>query len=165
MNLYCLSKEVENLYEALVNAVDEETGEVNIDVSKALEVKEEEFNQKAIAVATVERRFEVLVKDIEAEINRLTLMKKRYENAGNRLKNSLTEACQRLGKNKVEGIGASISFRTSERTVVDETILPEEFFNVTMVKKPDLKRIKAALEYGETIEGAKLEVVRHIQIK
>ncbi|MBQ7348587.1 MAG: hypothetical protein IJW47_01190, partial [Clostridia bacterium] len=74
-NLYMLSKDVETLYSDLMNSVNEETGEINVDIASALAVKEEEFEHKAIAVATVSRRFGSQVSIIDAEIKRLTALK------------------------------------------------------------------------------------------
>ena len=44
-NLYMLSKDVETLYSDLMNSVNEETGEIDVDIAGALAVKEEEFNK------------------------------------------------------------------------------------------------------------------------
>lgn len=165
-NLYTLSREVEMLYVDLLNSVNEETGEVDVDLTNILAVKDEEFNQKAIAVATVQRRFDSDVSEIDAEIKRLQAMKERARGVSERLKNSLSEACQRLGKDKIDGVSAKISFRKSEKVVAyNEEEIPEEYFNVTMTKKPDLKRIKDAIKNGVEIAGARIDVCNNIQIK
>lgn len=165
-NLYMLSKDVEDLYSDLMNTIDEETGEIDIDISNALAVKEEEFENKAIAIATVSRRFGSQVSVIDAEIKRLTALKDKVKAVEQRLKSSLSEACQRLGKNKIDGISATISFRKSEKTIVDNELqLPDEFFNVTMTKKPDLTKIKATISAGGQVPGAHIETVQNIQIK
>lgn len=165
-NLYNLTNDVETLYNSLMASVDEETGEVSADIAQALDVKEEEFNGKAVAVATVSRRFGAMVSQIDGEIKRLQALKERAKNTEQRLKQSLAEACQRLGKTKIDGISATISFRRSEKTIVDdETVLPEELFNVTITKKPDLTRIKSIISAGGTVPGAHVETVQNIQIK
>lgn len=165
-NLYCLTSDVEQLYKALSDSIDEDTGEVNIDIANALQVKEEEFDKKAIAVATVQRRFKRNVQEIKDEIERLQALKKKVENVSERLENSLSEACQRLGKEKIEGISAVITFRKSTKTIVDdESLLPDEYINVTMIKKPDATKIKKAILSGAHINGAHLEETKNIQIK
>lgn len=165
-NLYMLSKDVETLYSDLMNTVNEETGEIDVDIAGALAVKEEEFEHKAIAVATVSRRFGSQVSAIDTEIKRLTALKDRVKAVEQRLKSSLAEACQRVGKTKIDGISATISFRKSEKTIVDnESQLPDEFFNVTMTKKPDLTKIKATISAGGEVPGAHVETVQNIQIK
>ncbi len=166
-NLWNLTNEVEKLYIDLSQSVDEETGEINDEeIVKALAVKETEFNDKAIAVATVQRRFESRTKEIAEEIKRLQALKKRSESVSERLKSSLQEACQRLGKTKIDGISAAISFRASQKTVIDdENIIPEEYFNIKITKTPDLTKIKNAINNGENINGAHLENCQNIQIK
>ena len=79
MSLYNLTNDVEKLYSDLMASVDEETGELDERISNALAVKEEEFRGKAIAVATVKRRFGSMVDEIDTEIARLTALKKRYK--------------------------------------------------------------------------------------
>ena len=55
VNLYHISLETQNLYDRLLDSIDEETGEVDIDLVSALEVKKEEFASAAINYATVIR--------------------------------------------------------------------------------------------------------------
>ena len=99
-SLYRLTNEMENLYELLANSVemgmvDEETGEIDERILTALTCKEEEFNEKAIAVATVCRRFQNTEEQIEAEIKRLTALKKNCVKVQDRLTNSLDTALQK----------------------------------------------------------------------
>ncbi|MBQ9355131.1 MAG: siphovirus Gp157 family protein [Clostridia bacterium] len=169
-NLYQLSNEVEKLYSDLMASVDEETGEINdTAITEMLAVKEAEFDNKAIAVATVQRRFVARANEIDEEIKRLTALKKRSDATAKRLENSLSMACQRLGKTKIDGISATISFRKSERVkLVDEinlTGIPDEFIKVEIKKSADKKAIKEALKAGEIIDGASLEEVSNIQIR
>ena len=72
-NLYMLTNDVEDLYQKLMQSVDEETGEIDTEIANALAVKKEEFDKKAIAVGTVYRRFDITIDQIDAEIlkNRL----------------------------------------------------------------------------------------------
>ena len=165
-SLYKLTNEMEELSAALWSSLDEETGEVDDVIANALVVKEEEFNEKAIAVATIQRRFSQRVDDIDAEIKRLTAMKVRTKNISDKLRDSLVSGCERLGKDKIDGISATISFRKSERTVIEnETEIPEEFFSVVMTKKPDLTKIKNAIKSGNEVAGAKLVTIKNIQIR
>lgn len=170
-NLYQLTNEVENLHEILMNSVqmgmvDQETGEIDERIIKALEVKIEEFDKKAIAVATVSRRFGNFKEQIQAEMKRLKVLLDGCDKVQERLNNSLEDACLRLGKSKIDGISASISFRKSTKTIVDnENLIPEELFNVTMTKKPNLTKIKELIKAGVEIQGVHLEEKQNIQIK
>lgn len=166
MNLYQLSNELESLYHRIIDSVDEETGEIDTELANALTVKEEEFDQKAIGVAIVGRRLNTTVDEIDAEIERLTALKKVYKARAERLENAVATACERFGKTKIDGIGARISFRKSERVVIDnETEIPDEFIDVKMTKKPSLTRIKDAIKQGQDVKGARIETVQNLQIK
>ena len=165
-NLYQLTNEVENLYTLLEQGTDLETGEIDEEIMNALTCKEEEFNNKAVAVATVWRRYDMNINLVEQEIQRLTAIKNKAKAIQDRLENSLTTACLRLGREKIEGISANISFRKSTKTIVEnEEALPDEFFKVTITKKPDLARIKKAIEQGYEVPGAVLKTNNNIQIK
>lgn len=165
-SLYELTNEVENLYLMLEDSIDLETGEIDEQINKALEVKESEFNDKAVAVATVWRRYQSRLDLLENEIARLTALKNKAKAVQGKLEYSLTTACERLGKEKIEGISANISFRKSDKTIIDnEEIIPEDYFNITMVKKPNLTEIKKAIKNGVEIPGARIETRKNIQIK
>lgn len=169
-NLYQLSNEVEKLYSDLIVSVDEETGEINdTEIQNMLAVKEAEFDDKAIAVATVQRRFVARSNEIDEEIKRLMVLKKRSDATAERLRQSLLMACERLGKTKIDGISATISFRKSERVKINDEInltgIPDKFIKVKMTKSADKTAIKEALKAGEVIDGASLEEVNNIQIK
>lgn len=165
-NLYQLTNDVENLYQQLVQSVDIETGEIDGEIAQALAVKEEAFNEKSIAIATICRRFETQEDLIDGEIKRLTALKDRARKIQDKLKSALTTACQRLCKTEINGISANISFRTSEKTIVDnEELVPEEYFNVVMTKKPNLTKIKTDLKSGKEIAGVHIQQCSNIQIK
>ena len=79
---------------------------------------------------------------------------------------SISNACERLNIDRIDGISATISFRKSEQTIIDnETEIPDEFIAVTMVKKPDKTAIKNAIKSGREIKGAHIETVKNLQIK
>ena len=47
----------------------------------------------------------------------------------------------------------------------NETLIPDEYIKVTMSKKPDLVKIKKAIEEGINVPGANLELNKNIQIR
>lgn len=165
-NLYMLTNDVEDLYQKLMQSVDEETGEIDTEIANALAVKKEEFDKKAIAVGTVYRRFDITIDQIDAEIKRLTDIKEKAKKVRERLKNSLKTACEKLGVEKIDGISARISFTQSQKTIVDnETLIPDGYFNITISKKPDLTKIKKDINSGVQVPGAHVENCKNIQIK
>ena len=167
-NLYQLSNEVESLYNQLINGVDEDTGEVllNNEIAELLKAKEQEFDNKAVAVATVSRRFKARAEEIDEEIKRLKAMKDYAEKTEERLKNALKTACEITGKTKIDGLSARISFTTRDKVeILDDSKIPDEFMQVYITKKPKLTEIKEAIKNGKTVDGAELIKNTTIQIK
>lgn len=165
-NIYQLSTEVQDLYDKLLESLDEDTGEVDREISTALDVKREEFETKAIDVAAVARILTNKKAEVKAEIDRLTAIYKKLDKNIERVENNLSSACLRLGCEKINGIKASISFRTSTRTVVDDLeAVPEEFKKCKVEYVADATKIKDAIKSGQEIPGVHLEERKNIQIK
>lgn len=165
-SLYNLTAEYQELYNKLWESIDEETGEVDMAISNALEAKGQQFLEKAVAVATVYRKFDSEIALYEAEIKRLTECKKRLENCRDRLKDNLANACQSVGVEKIDGVYAKISFRTSESVEIDDIdLIPEEYLVIKSEVKPDKTAIKNAIKSGRDIRGVHIEKTQNIQIK
>lgn len=165
-NLYLLAKEYKDLENALLASVDEETGELDIDISKAVEKAQGTFEEKAIAVATVFRNLGAYSGDIDAEIKRLQALKKRVDREQERVKDYLAQACEMTGTKQINGIYANISFRKSEQTIIDdESALPKEYVIEKVTYSPDKTKIKAAIKAGQEVQGAHIEIKQNIQIK
>ena len=94
INLYHISLETQHLYDQLIDSIDEETGEVDIDIASALEVKKEEFTAAAINYATVIRMINARKIEAEAEIDRLTAIKSKLGQIADRMKNTLSMTCR-----------------------------------------------------------------------
>lgn len=164
-SLYGLTVQYQELYSRLLESADED-GAVDIEISQALAVKEEEFTEKAVAVASVYRKFDNEIALYEQEIKRLQAYKTRLEKCRDKLKDNLSTACQVVGVTKIDGMYANISFRSSEKTVVDdESLLPEEYFNVTITRKPNLTKIKEDIRKGIDVQGAHVVSKNNINIK
>lgn len=165
-NLYQLATEYTNLFNALMDSADVETGEVDVDISAALEKAQGTFEEKAIATATVYRMLGGESEKIGAEIERLTKLKKHIDGEQKRIKDYLVQACEMTGTESLRGMYANISFRRSEQTVIDDpNILPAEFVKVETTYKPNKTAIKAAIKAGREVTGAHIETVHNIQIK
>lgn len=163
-SLYGLTTEYQSLYNQLIESVDEETGEVDITISNALTAKGKEFEEKAVAVASVYRKFDNEIALYEQEIKRLQEYKERLKKCKERLKDNLSYACQTLGYEKIDGVYAHISFRTSEETIIDdEDMLEEEFIRVKV--EPNKTAIKNAIKAGIEVRGAHIEKKKNINIK
>lgn len=166
VNLYHISLETQNLYDQLLDSIDEETGEVDIDIASALEVKKEEFTAAAISYATVIRMLNARKAEAEAEIERLTAIKGKLGQIADRMKNTLSMTCQGLGFEKINGLTATISFRKSEQTIIDNAeMIPSEFVKEKVTYTPDKTAIKNAIKAGQDVPGVHVETVNNIQIK
>lgn len=166
VNLYHISLETQNLYDRLLDSIDEETGEVDIDLVSALEVKKEEFASAAINYATVIRMINARKTEAEAEIERLTAIKSKLGQIVDRMTNTLSTTCQSLGFGKINGLTAAISFRKSEQTIIDNAeMIPSEFVKEKVTYTPDKTAIKNAIKAGQDVPGAHVETVNNIQIK
>lgn len=165
-NIYALSYEAETLYNRLISAMDEDTGEVDIELANALAEKQEEFAVSATNYASVIRALKAKQSEAEAEIARIKAISDKLGKVVERMTNGLSEACQRLNIEKLDGLHAQISFRKSEQTIIDNIeALPKEYINEKVTYTPNKALIKAAIKAGEVIDGAHIETVKNIQIK
>lgn len=165
-NIYQLSTEVQDLYNKLLDSVDEETGEIDSEVLGYLDTKKEEFEQKALNVATFIRSIDRKIDEIKAETERLTAIKKRLETHKESFKNMLADSCLRVGLVRADGLHANISFRKSEKVIIDnEEEIPDDFQKIKIEKIVDKTKIKDAIKKGATVAGAHVETFQNIQIK
>ncbi len=127
-----------NLYEidsAITSCVDEETGEI-IDFEKLSELLMERD--------TLDKR----MKSAESKAKSLREW----------LKNALE--CKPFETAKVR-----VSFRKSEQTEVDESVLDRKWCREKVTYTPDKTAIKNAIKSGQTVDGARIVVNQNIQIK
>ena len=166
LNLYRIGAETQQLYNQLIDSIDEETGEVDIDIASALEVKKEEFAAVAINYATVIRMLQRKTEEADAEIKRMAAIKDKLGRTVETMIKTLSMACQGLGFDKINGLTAAISFRKSEQTIIDNAeMLPSEFVKEKITYAPDKTAIKNAIKAGQDVPGAHVETVNNIQIK
>lgn len=166
MNLYNLTAECKSLYDDIIASADDDTGEVDLSLVTALSVRQEEWNDKAIAVACVYRALDEDSARVGREIERLTAIKKRIERERDRVKEGLANACNAIGVEKVQGMYANISFRSSEQTVIDnDGAIPDEYMTVKTTYTPNKTAIKEAIKAGKDVPGAHVEKRKNIQIK
>lgn len=162
--LYKIREEYNQLLEAIFDTADEATGEVDIDLISQLDKIQGEFTEKAVSVATVYREIESEVARFKAEEKRLADIRKRLERRAELVKEYIARECTSAGIERIDGISANISFRSSEKTVIDnEADIPKEYWRVK--KEPDLALIRSAIKSGKEVNGAHLQACKNIQIK
>lgn len=153
MNLY----EIDN---AITACVDEETGEI-IDLEKLNELLMER-DTKIEKVALWIKNLDALASSIKSERDALDKRMKLTENKAKSLREWLKHAleCQPFETARVR-----VSFRKSESTEIDESVLDRKWCKEKITYTPDKTAIKNAIKAGQTVEGARLVVNQNIQIK
>lgn len=160
MNLFNIKQE----YLALAHQLSE--GEVTPELEQALIINEAQLQEKATNYGYVIKNFEYEVDAIDNEIKRLKELKERREKAIDRMKQSVTNAMQLYGIEKVESSFLKLSFRKSESVeVINEAQLLPGFTTTKVTTTPNKTAIKEAIKRGEVVEGAVLVTNQNLQIR
>jgi hypothetical protein len=160
MNLFNIKQE----YLALAHQLSE--GEVTPELEQALIINEAQLQEKATNYGYVIKNFEYEVDAIDNEIKRLKELKERREKAIDRMKQSVTNAMQLYGIEKVESSFLKLSFRKSESVeVINDAQLLSEFTTTKVTTTPNKTAIKEAIKRGEVVEGAVLVTNQNLQIR
>ena len=146
--------------EQILNCVDAETGEV---------IDPEKLNELQIAKDEKLENLALWYKDLLAEANALKDEKEAFaarekvaKNKAESIKNYLSYI---LNGDNFKTTKCVLSFRKSEKGIVDDIYsIPESFLKYAE-PKADLTEIKKAIKNGEEIKGAHLEETQNIQIK
>lgn len=166
MKLY----ELTNDYLALQEAI--ENGEIPEEaLADTLEAITGSLEDKVDSIACILKGMDADIAAIKAEEDRLEARRQTKEAARDRLKQYLSDSLQRAGMDKLETARNRISFRKSEKVVIDENTLMvwaltyrDDLLTYTD-PKPNLTAIKAAIKNGDEVFGASLCENRNIQIK
>ena len=151
------------LYEinqSILECIDNETGEI-IDADK--------LNELQIAKDEKLENLALWYKDLLAEANALKEEKETFaerekaaKNKAESIKNYLSFV---LNGENFKTTKCALSFRKSEKTVIDDIYsIPESYLKYSE-PKADLTEIKKAIKNGEEIKGAHLEETQNIQSK
>lgn len=127
ISLWKASDEYYQLCEQLYNTADED-GVVDAKVFENTIAARETFESKAVACGMVIRQWDKDIYGIEEELERLKRIKESLLAKKRRLADSLSAACIKTGVESIKGLYASISFRASEETIIDdESQIPREY--------------------------------------
>lgn len=135
------------------------------------ELTQEEFEQqgnelavmlqnKSTSIVGYYRDNESVIDSVKNEIDRLTAIKKLYENRNERFKKYVKENMERLELEKIETPIGIISIRKGVESVKieDESLIPDEFMRIK--KEVDKTAIKKYLKEDEknTVQGVSLAI-------
>jgi hypothetical protein len=159
-SLYNISQEAINLASLL------EEGELNENIENQLSINQKELQEKAINYGYVIKAVEDDVSIIDIEIKRLQDIKKAKQSVVDRLKESVLNAMNIYGIEKVTSPTLNLSIRKSKSTeIIFEAVIDEKFKKEKVTVSIDKTAIKKAIESGETVEGAILKENQNLQIK
>ena len=159
--------EIQQDYLELAEQIELAEGELTPELEEALAISEAELETKAVGYGFIIRESEGIVSVIDAEIKRLTALKKSETNKAERMKLAISTAMQMFGVHEVKTPLLRLSFRKSERVVgmaFDE--LPEAYMTIIPeTRKPNLGAIKAAIKEGHEVGDYYIEEHLNLQIK
>lgn len=141
--------------------IDEDTGEIlNIDALDALQMARE---QKIENVG-------LFIKNLEAEADAVENQEKIFADRKKRIRKKIEGLKGFLGYaldgKPFKTDRVVMSFRKSESVLVkDDYLVPDEYCNITVVRKPDKKVLKDALKHGKEIMGVELIEKQNISIR
>ncbi len=161
-SIYQISKEAAEI----ISALEETEGELTPEMETALAINQSELQEKAINYAYAIKSMDDDVVSINEEIKRLQAIKTAKTNASDRMKESVKNAMQLYGIEKLTSPTLTLSLRKSESVEVDLVEGLSNDFKITKTTvSPDKIAIKQAIKQGERITGARLVEKLNLQIK
>jgi hypothetical protein len=145
--------------------LEENEGELNPDIESALRINQNELQDKAINYSYAIKTVSNDVDAISEEIKRLQALKKAKENVVQKLKDTVVNAMQIYGIEKVETPTLKLSIRRSEAVEVDDSFDNDIYMVKKVTYTPDKTRLKDAIKRGESIQGVTLKENYNLQIK
>jgi len=160
MNLY----QIQSLEESIERLIDEETGEIPEEALKEL------IEAQTQAVGTLEKvchlinGLEGFAEMAKTEEARIASQRKIAEKRATQIREYITPYVRE--HTKVQAGTYTLSIRKSKGVVIDdESKIPAKYFVETITEKLDKTAVKKAVEAGEQIDGARLELRDNLQIK
>ena len=158
--------EIEKSQIQLIDQLIENCGELTLEIEEALKINSENLTTKGTNYGFIIKQLTSECGIIDAEIDRLSELKKSRTKSIERLKSSLTMAMQLFGVDKIESPVLKISFRASESVEIDDVdCIPAEYMVTKTTTAPDKVKLKAAIKAGELTIGAHIKINHNLQIK
>ena len=166
MTLYEINQNIESALERMFTEVDEETGEVNEDITAELAELNMARDQKLDNIGAYIKNLDAEAKAIKDEIDAL---KKRLDSKKNkieRLKEYVANDLQYHGDTKKESARVVFSFRKSKAVeITDESLIPIDYIVTKTETRVDKIAIKHAIDECCEVPGAVLVDRVSLQIK
>ena len=166
MKLYEIDQQTAIAIDALLNSVNEETGEVDEEAAQALEALQVSRAEKLESLGCVIKNLMAEQEAIKKEADALTARAKTKANEIERLKNYVAMSLLNANESKFEGTKVVFSFRKSTKVEIgDQSILPKKYLVKKVSIEPDKTALKKAMEDGKVIDGASLVIKQNLQVK
>jgi hypothetical protein len=130
------------------------------DIADTIEGEELALGDKFDGIMTLVRNLEGQAKTVAEEAARLSDRKKSFEGQAKNLKSYVLKCMQAAELKTFKTERNTLTVRKGSLSVIidDENQLPDELVSVVTVVAPDKKKIKEAIEAGEEVKGAHLEI-------
>ena len=141
--------------------VDEETGEIlnAADLDELQMARDDKIEGISLWIKNLEAEKEAVKHEKDNFADREKRLGKKIES----LKGYLTYA---LDGQKFSTPKVAVSFRKSESVLIkDEYLIPDEYCEFTIMRKPNKKNLKDALKHGKELMGVELIEKQNVQIK
>lgn len=162
MKLYEIDVEIEQAINAMLDSVNEETGEVDSAAVESLTQLQAERERKIENIACYIKNLKADADAYKAEIDSLNKRKKAAENKAARLQSYLE--LHLSPDEKFSFPRAAISFRKSKKVIIiNESLLPKRLFRIK--KEPDKVAIKDEFVAGKKVKGCDYVDSYSMQIK
>lgn len=162
LTLYGISAEMT----ALLNAIEEQGGEITEEQEQALAITEEQFAAKAVDYGHVLINMDATIEALKSETERLAKLKKSLEAAKKRVQAALVGAMVQLDHPTVETPTMRLSLRHTTATEIDDMEqLPIQYKTTKVEQVADKTAIKKAILAGEAVPGAHIVENINLQIK
>ena len=148
----------------IMQEIEANEGEITPIYEAALEIVEDELEQKATNYVEFIGDRTAFIARIDEEVKRLQALKKANKNLIERLKNNLLSAVLQFGDFTItKGLKKFTTRKSQSLIIEDETKVPGKFQIVET--KPNKAAIKAAIKAGETVAGCYIQDNKNLSIK
>jgi len=150
--------ESDRAYHELTQRIFANGGEISEADEAALEKVDVNLPEKVDGYAFVINQFQSASETFRQRAEEMRKVASSLSRAAERVKEGLKYAMHATGRTEL--IGDTVRYKlvaTNKALVIDKTKLPAVYFMQVTETVPDKEKIKAALELGETVEGAHLE--------
>lgn len=146
-------------FESIMDEIANSEGEISTEMEEALKSSDLEFAKKIDAYGHCDSRMTQEIEYLKKKADTLYARAKRIEAAQDRMKDVLKSVMVAMELKKAQGEDYSFTLSPSKPKVVivDESMIPNVYWRKEVVEKISKDDIRAVLENGSEVSGARLE--------